>query len=75
MKVKQCDICGKIQEEMENFILPIRGYKKVEIVTENGFGYQDIEGYYPFDVDLCDDCKNKIGEYIESIKGIVEDET
>lgn len=68
MKVKQCDICGKIQEQMEEFIIPMKGYKKEEILIENGYEYRNVEGYYPFVVDLCNDCKNKIGKYIGSIK-------
>ena len=67
MIVKQCDICGKIESTMKEFVIPEYAYKRINTCTENGWGCKLQEGIYPISVHICTDCQKKIADFVKSI--------
>ena len=67
MTVKQCDICGKIESTMTEFIIPNYSYKRVDTCSRNGWGHKFQEGIYPVSIHICSKCQEKIANFIKSI--------
>ena len=67
MIVKQCDICGKIESTMAEFVIPEYVYERIDTCTGNGWGYKLQEGIYPISVHICPKCQKEIADFIKSI--------
>ena len=67
MLINKCDVCGTIEEHMDQFLVPMHGYRWKEII-EGKYYVTQVKGVFPFNVHLCSACRKKIADYIESIK-------
>ena len=67
MNVKQCDICGKIESTMAEFVIPEYAYKRVDTCTRNGWGCKLQEGIYPIPLHICSKCQKKIADFVKNI--------
>lgn len=67
MIIKQCDICGKIEPTMIEFVIPKYAYERVDTCSKNGWGCKLQEGIYPISSHICPKCQKKIAGFIKSI--------
>ena len=68
MLVNKCDVCGIDKEYMEQFLVPMRGFKREECICEYKWRSVLEKGVFPFNVHLCPACQKKISDYIETIR-------
>lgn len=71
MLVNKCDVCGTIKKHMEEFVVPMYGFRFKECLDKSGYGVKTEKGLYPFTIHLCPVCQKKIADYIESIRATI----
>lgn len=63
-----CDICGCEVGKVEEFILPILGTK--DMCDTHGTVLKRFSAYNPKSVEICNHCKNDIGDLIRLLQGL-----
>ena len=60
MIIKQCDICGKIDTTMIEFVIPKYAHERINTCSKNGWEYKLQEGIYPISSHICSKCQDKM---------------